>query len=317
MIEKIKNGLKKRKVKVFLVFLLCSTLAWFVSKLSETYTSTAVFDLEYVDSSDDRMLIHASHDKINIKLEALGFQFLAFSFGNKKVQIDLSATRKKAEEFFIAEKDYSDQIEKQLYSSMKLLEIESDTLFFDFQDIITKRVLVKPRIKLNLAQNYLLDGALIINPDTITIKGTKDEIDTIDQVLTTPIDLTRLTSDFSKKASIIKSEELKNTTFSSNSVRISGKVSKFSEKILKVAVKVIYLPENTTLTMFPDVVNVLCKGSLDALKKLKPSDIEVIVDYRKRSNSSKKLPVVLRKKPMELYSAILQETEVEYILKHN
>ena len=316
MIEKIKNGLKKRKVKVFLVFLLCSTLAWFISKLSERYTSEVVVDLSYVNTPNDQMLIHASHDKIKINIEGGGFQFLGFSIRNKTVEIDLSSVKEKDGEYFIPKKEYKSQIEKQMKAPMKLLEIKNDTLFFNFQEVITKKVPVKPQINLSFVRNYLLDGILVLKPDSITIKGPRNEVDIIFDVKSSEINLKELTSDFSKKINLIRPAALQNTYFSDESVTVKGKVSKFSEKNIKIKIEAIHLPENTSLKMFPNTVTILCKGSLAVLKELSSSDFEVVVDYRKAKNGgAERLPLVIQKQPTNLQSTILQEIEIEYILE--
>ena len=313
MIQKIKNGLKKRKVKVFLIFLLCSTLAWLISKLSETYVNDTVFDLRYVNIPEDQMLMHASHDHINVKLEGVGFQFLRF--GNKKIEIDLSKAIKEGDDFFISQKVYNKQIEMQLSNGTKLLELSSDTLFFDFQKVIERKVPIKAHIEVDLAQNYLLEGELLLEPDSMIVKGPKNEVDTILHVNSEKIDLRGLDADFSKNIRLIKSELLTNTKYSKEEVTISGKVSKFSEIDFEVKIQVINLPEKVNIKLYPNQVTILCKGSIKTLKELKQEDFHVIVDYKKITNESKSLPLIVRRRPSDLHSAILQKSEVEYILE--
>jgi hypothetical protein len=316
VIQKIKNSLKKRKVKVFLVFLFCSTSAWFLSKLSEPYISATTLSLNFMNSSEDLLLVSSSQDKIDVKLEAVGFQFLGFNFKKKAVAIDLSAVAKKGRQYYLSHQKYKTQIEKQLPSSMRLVAIDTDTLFFDFQEVISKEVPVKPQLQLNLAQNYLLDGKLQITPSIVVVKGPRNEVDTITSVKSKRIDLVDLTSNFSRKSTIIVTDGLRYTSFSETSVTVAGKVSRFSEKMMSVTIKVLNLPNGTAIKMFPDEVHILCKGTLNTLKSLKDSDFEVVADFANaKSNKSKKLVLNLRKKPEELASASLEETQVEYILK--
>ncbi|MFK7812491.1 MAG: YbbR-like domain-containing protein [Maribacter sp.] len=314
MIQKIKNSLKKRKVKVFLVFLFCSAAAWFVSNLSESYTSNTTLDLKYINAGNDLMLVNSSQDKLNVKLEAVGFQFLGFSFKKKSIAIDLSEVIKEGLQYYLPYQKYKIQIEKNLPSSMKLVDAERDTLFFDFQKVIAKEVPIKAQIQLNLAQNYLLDGKLQITPATVIIKGPRNEVDTIVDVKSSKIDLTDLTSDFSRTVSLRKSNVLQHTSYSASSVKIAGKVSRFSEKMIAVTIKVLNLQNGTAIKMFPDEVNILCKGTLNTLKNLKPQDFEVVADFSKVKNENK-LTIRISEKPAKLSSAILQETQVEYILK--
>ncbi|WP_422079782.1 YbbR-like domain-containing protein [Ulvibacterium sp.] len=316
MIDKIKRSLKKRKVKIFLLFLLCSGLAWFISNLSENYVHNAVFNLEYVNVPDSLLLDKASRNTVNVKLRAVGFQFLGFNFKNKSVKIDLSKVAGITSKPYIPQEVYRRQIERQLSGSMTLLEMDRDTLFFDFLKLQSKEVPVKPQIKLDLVQNYLLDGDLEVRPEKITIKGPREEIDTIQSVRSSKLDLKDLTTDFAKKAMIIRPEQLKYTTFSSESVSIKGKVARFSEKMIQVPIEVINLPEGTQIRTFPDSASILCKAKIKELRNLENSSFQVIADYGlTEEDNAKTLSLQLSKKPENIHSANLLEAEVEFILK--
>ncbi|MEO0526181.1 MAG: YbbR-like domain-containing protein [Bacteroidota bacterium] len=315
MIKRIKNGLSKRKVKIFSLFLLCSGLAWFLSNLSELYTHRATFNMEYVNIPDSLLLTKTSQDKIDVKLRASGFQFLWFNFLTKKIAVDLSAMESLDSRYFVTRGIYKKQIERQLANSMSLLEIDSDTLFFDFFKVYTKEVPIKPVLQISMAQNYLLDGKLNIDPNTIKVTGPKNEIDTLHVVRTEPMVLPDLTSDFSKRLVIPKPESLKNTAFSLQNVNISGKVSRFSEKIIDVPVEVIGIPEGTSIKTFPNVVSILCKAKVTRLKKLNATDFQLVADYTAIEGSGKTMLLALVREPGDIHSARLLETQVEYILK--
>ena len=128
--------------------------------------------------------------------------------------------------------------------------------------------------------------------------------------------MTNLTTDFSQKTRLVIPDGLRYATFSETLVTVNGKVSRFSEKIISVKIKALNLPSGTTVQMFPDEVNILCKGTIEVLKNMKKSDFEVVADFGKLGdNSSKKIDLELNKKSKELSSALLQKTNVEYILK--
>jgi len=313
--EKIKNGLHKRKVKIFLVFLASSFLAWFVSRLSETYTDNTSFDLVYTNVPDSLILTNTSKDKVDVRLRASGFQFLGFNFSNKEIKIDLSSVDQNPSNYFVPHEVYRKQIEKQLSGSMTLLEVDKDTLFFNFFKVYAKEIPIQPNIIVNLAQNYLLAGELKVEPGTVTIKGPKTEIANIDYVGTLKMVLTDVTDNFENRAVLHKPEELKNTTFSTNSVKISGEVFRFSEKIIDVPVEVINLPEGTTIKTFPNTIAILCKARIDRLKNLNSSDFKIVADYNLAKSNARNLKIRLVKKPVDVSSAQVLETQVEFILK--
>ena len=316
MIRNIKRILKKRKAKIFFFFLGCSAAIWFISNLSKDYVGMADFNLEYVNFPDGYLYKGASKKKMDVKIRAGGFTFLGFNFKTKKVKIDVSGAEKKGEKFFVPESMYRGQIEKQLIGSMSLLEIDNDTLFLDMLSVITKKVPIKARGTMDLAQNYLLDGKIQVSPDTVLITGPPEEIDTISQVRTQKTVLPDLTSDFTEEVPLYKSPELKNTSYSETMVVLRGKVVRFTERILEVPVQIANLPEGVAIKTFPDKVSVICKAKKERLKVLKISDFEVTGDFGTlEDGESNEIQLKLTKKPKGLHSARLKTSEVEYIVK--
>lgn len=316
MIKNIKRVLKKRKAKVFFVFLACSATIWFINALSQTYVGTAAFDLEYVNFPDGYLFKGASKDEMEVKLRAGGFQFLSFNFRNKGVLIDVSKAEMNENKFFMPESAYRAQIEKQLSGSMALLEIENDTLFMDILPVTTKKVPVKPRVQMDLGQNYLLDGKIEVTPDSIWVTGPKEEVDSIVQLRTQKIILPDLTADFTKELNVSISSKLKNTSYSENKVVLSGKIVRFSEKIFQVSIVIINLPEDLEIKTFPETVSIVCKAKVERLKLLKASDFQVVADYASKKNeASEELSLQLVRKPEGLHSVRLKEKNVEYIVK--
>lgn len=316
MIKSIRRVLKKRKAKVFFFFLGCSAAIWFINSLNQEYVGTSDFDLEYVNFPDGFLFKGATKREMEVKLRAGGFTFLGFNFKRKKVKIDVSEAETMGDRFFVPEKRYRGQIIKQLSGSMTLLEIEEDTLFLDLLAVSIKKVPVRPTAVITMAQNYLLEGEIQVAPDSITLTGPEKEIDTIEEVRTQKITLSDLTSDFSEEAKLFKSPNLKNTSYSESTAIISGKVFRFSEKTLKLPIRVVNLPDGIEIKTFPDEMSVLCKAKAERLRTLKVSDFQVEGDYQTtEGGTSENLTIELKKKPKGLHSARLADTEVEYIVK--
>ncbi|QLG43843.1 CdaR family protein [Costertonia aggregata] len=303
-------------MKIFLLFLLCSGAAWFVSKLSESYTSSATFDLSYINAPDTLLLVNTPKEMVDVKLRASGFQFLGFNFKNKKIRIDLDKVKTKGFTYFVPQQEYRKQIERQLSNTMELIEMDSDTLFFKFKRLYKKKVPVVPRLMVDLAQNFMLENSLRVTPDSVTITGLKEDIDTISNIRTEKKLLTDVTSSFSEKMALSKSNGLKFVKLSEQKVKVTGKVVRFSEKVIDVPVTVINLPKDVELRTFPNVISILCKAKIEQLKKLETSDFKLVVDYNSiNDHSNKLLRVNLVKSPKGLHSARPLDVEVEYILK--
>lgn len=316
MLSKVKNSLNKRKVKIFSLFLLCATLAWFVSNLSDSYTANTYFNLEYVNVPDSLFFAQKHKTEVQVKVHAGGFQLLRLNIFRKNIKIDLSNVEEKEDKYFLRQSVFRKQIEQQLPNSLSLTEVGySDTLYVDLYKLHSKKVPVLANIKVDMAQNYVLEKGIKITPDSIKVSGPKSEIDTIVKVTAEDYNFSDVSSDISKTLQLILPKDLANTKFSDKEVVVSGSVFRFSEKLITVPVTVLNLPNDISIRTFPSEVSILCKANVEVLKKVTATDFSLTADFNDYvDENSPILKLSLTKKPEGVYSAKLKEESVEFIL---
>lgn len=316
ILERIKTALKKRKVKVFLVFLFFSFLAWFVNNLAQTFVGTTYFQLNYVNVPRDYLLEETQKNQLQVRIRAVGFQFIGFGIRKKNIQINLADVRKRNGRYFIPPSVYKKQVQAQLSSDMELLEMDNDTIFVGFTPLESKEVPVIPRLNITFEKNHALMDSLVVEPKAILIKGPKNQIDTVQSVHTSYVELLNVDADFSQKLTLVKSRELVETNFEPSQVTITGKVYRFSEQVFEVPVTIFNLPDSVKVRMFPDVVQVVCQAKLEILKGISPDDFMVVADYGQVGERNQNvLSLILKEKPEKINNAILKTKEVEFILK--
>ncbi|SDS31104.1 hypothetical protein SAMN05192545_1164 [Maribacter dokdonensis] len=316
LLEWIKTGLKKRKVKIFLIFLLCASLAWLINKLSLTYTSNTSFKVEYINIPDDFLLATSPKDEIAVRLKAVGFQFLGYELKPKHIQLDVSKVMYDNDRYYLTSDQIRIQLEAQLSNSSALVDFESDAIYFDFTSLETKKIPVEAVLQLDFSANHILEGNIKVDPDSIQVSGPKSQIDSITVVRSMKVIKDNLNSSFVEDVDLNLPKNLNGTSFSDHKVQISGKVVKFSEKLLAVPVQVINLPDNVQVRTFPEVVEVRCQGTLDHLKELEEEDFVVEADYAKTNKETgNRLSIQLVQYPKTLHNVVLSVNEVEFILR--
>jgi len=298
---------------MFSIFFLCSFLAWFISNLSEPYESTVTFDINYTRVPDSLSVSKGSRMKLDAKVKANGFAFLYYNFYQKKIELDLAQAKALKGRFYYPNTALVKTIEKQLSSSTKLVAVFQDTLFLNVFQVTSKKVEIKPNITLSLEQNYLMDGPLMIDPQSITLKGPEAEIASVQEIITESTELVNITSDFDIEVKLALPDHLENTTISSNTVRLSGKVVRFSEKVFEVEIQVLNSPEGLGVKTFPNSVSVLCKAPIEALKTIKSENFEVVANYQDRVDD--KLFLNISARPQKAYDVRILENQVNFILE--
>ena len=315
MLKKIIDRLNSRKVKVFLLFLICSILAWSISKLSGSYESRATFELDYINFPDTLLLNTLEKDYTVAKVRASGFQFLGYGINKKKIKVDLQKINYLKDNYFLTETELKTQFDRQLSNTVSLLELEKDTFFVDLYKVILKEVPINPNVTIEVAPNHILEGALALNPKTATIKGPAKLVAKINKVSTSPLVLSELSNSFKEELTLLK-PDAQNMILLQETVEVSGKVVEFSEREFIISVGAENIPSGYRIKTFPNEIKLVCKAGVDNLKTMKPSDFELLVDYESLSgNTAKYLNVQLKRKPDHVYSVQLLTNQVEFVLE--
>lgn len=316
MFKKVLHGLNQKKAKVFSLFLICSFLAWFISNLSETYESRAFFTLNYRNLPDSLLLGKNSNNEIEAKLRTSGFQFLYYKIFRSQIDIDVSQVEYRNGQYVLSEEVLRRQMDQQLSQNISLLDLDRNVLDVDLYRVGSKKIPIEVKLKLQLQQNYILDGKIKVFPDSIEVKGPKSEIDTIKSIKTAPIQLTDVNKDFSSEVSLVFPKGLDNSIFSEGRATVSGKVSKFSEKVFDVPIQVVNAPEGYQIRTFPNSVTILCKATIERLKEISASDFEIVADYGQLDGSeSSKLFLEITESPQKVYDIKLEENTVNFVLE--
>mgnify|MGYP000173619207 CR=1 FL=1 len=316
MVKKFLQGLNRRKVKVFFIFLLCSFLAWFLSNLSESYESRVNFDLNYRNLPDTLLLGNNAVNTMEAKLRTSGFQFLYYKFWNKRVNVNLGEVQYRNGRYMLSEDALKKQIEQQLSQNISLLDLDRRQLTVDLYQVSSKEIPIVAQLDIQFEPNFILDGEPMISPPTVTVKGPKKEIDTMERIFTSKLEMTHVSADFTEEALLVFPKNLVNSIFSTNRVEVSGDVVKFSEEVFEVPVKVVNLPDGFQIRTFPNSISVLCKATVERLKSLSPSDFEVIADYRRLGNSGdNELFLEILETPEKVYDLKLLVNKVNFVLE--
>ncbi|MEA1786352.1 hypothetical protein U1E44_09640 [Arenibacter sp. GZD96] len=314
------KGINKRKLKIFLFLLLCASLIWFLSKLSDTYNHKVVFHLKFENLPDSLLLLNTSRNVANLTLRGSGFSLLKYDFIQKDMVLDLAHIQLDAstKNHYLPTEIYKKQIESQLFENTFLVDFDYDPLQISVDKIAFKKVPVIPQIEIQTMANYYVEAPIAIIPDSIIIRGPSHEIDTIWTIKTEKKVFSEQWSHSTYPLFLEKPSGLVHTEYSENSVSISAKIWKFSEELITVPITLIDLPEDIEIRLFPAEVQVLCKAKLEDLKRLTPEHFQVIADYNQiATGTADALALHLSKQPEHLLSAQLQETQVTYILKRN
>ncbi|RLD61217.1 MAG: YbbR-like domain-containing protein [Bacteroidetes bacterium] len=308
-----------KKILIYLIFVAISAFFWFTNTLSKNYTTTIEYPVRYINYPKNKILISNLPSKLNLKINSYGYRLLEFNLTQHTFPliINLKSFSKKLKKnnksyFYLVTKNHKNELNKQINSEIKILEILPDTIYFRFDSYISKKVAVKPNVKVNCEKQCQLTGKISCLPDSIVIKGLNTMLDTIDTILTEYKEFSDINKPIKRDISLMKINKVK---FSKEKVEVNIPVEKFTEDIKKIPITILNLPDSLSLRLFPRKVTASYLVSLSDYKNILPEDFEAIINYDSIDTNSPKIKINITKSPQNVKSLRFFPMQVEYIIE--
>jgi hypothetical protein len=316
---KVPEGQKlqfRKKILMFSVFLIISASIWMLNALSENYTSIIEYPLIYTDFPEDRVFVGEMPGHLDLQINAHGYALLRYKMFRKPVPISFKISafnmnrRNDSSSEYVLTRYLRDQISAQLPDELQLLEIQPDTLHFQFTNKVSKRVKIRPDLDFSVDNQFTIKDEIRLSPDSVDLSGPDLIIDTLDFVSTEKLDLGLLTRNFSDKVRLKQIPEL---LYSVSRVDCSIELERFTEMQVPVRIDVLNLPDSIVLQTFPSRVILTCRVGLSKYDRVEGHPFRAVVDYELIGERTKVLDVSVQNLPLYLLSYEFSPKSVEFL----
>ncbi|MCL6217722.1 CdaR family protein [Zunongwangia pacifica] len=306
--------IKKANVKVFGFFLIFSTIIWVLVQLSKEYNRTVEIPLAYINTPLDKS-VQEKPKTVRFNLDAKGFLLIwKYEFFKPVLTIDLKNAKEVGSQLVYNIRDNRNSIENQLDIDFDDANFLKDSLVIDFQPRKEKRVLVLPKTNLNYDIGFSAVNRVQLVPDSITVSGPKNIIDTLSSVSTNVISASNISKDILGTISI-DTTNLGMLNFYRNTVDYTQKVAKFTEGNVEIPVEVINVPRGTNLTIFPKRVMVYYQVNLKNYEFVKADQFKVVCDFNEIQEGVGYMLAQISEQPRFVNNVRLNERKIQFIIK--
>ena len=305
-----------RKIRIFFIFLVLTSIIWLLIELSKTYTSTAVFKIDYNNLPTDKLLQNKPVTEVEIAIKSTGFTLLKYKTKKHVVRFNLkNLSRNKSLYYFLPNTQLT-TINKQLVGNTEVVRVLRDTIFMELGANISKKIPVTPTFDIKYKLGYNLTENLKIIPDSVIITGPEKFVDSVKDIKTTALKL----NDVYKSIDVnltLKTPENKNIVLSQKSVKIVGEVDKFTEGAFVIPVNVINTPNNITIRTFPEEVEVVYQAGLSNFSKINQNSFQIVYDFKQYENDTliNYLTPVIEQKSDYISSLKINPPQVEFLIQ--
>lgn len=266
-----------------------SLFTWFLIKMSQDYTTDIDFPIQYTNPPTGQILTNTHDSVVSIKLTSRGFDLLNILYfeSRESIQINLSGSniRKNTSsvESYILTRNINTQILRQIKFTDRISEISPDTLHFDLEQIIYKKIAVISDVNYSLKAQHYLYGDIKISPDTITISGPPSMIDTINFIKTLETHFMNVDQNLNSRIKLQKPNSNNKLTISSDSVDLFIPIEKYTENVINSTIA-IRNADQGSIKLFPENVKVTYLIALKDYSNFQTEMLSIGINFDKNKN---------------------------------
>lgn len=293
---------------------------WLLNALEKEYTVELTFPVRYTNMPDNKMLINDPPKQFVLDVRSFGFTLLRYKLSMAFSPLVFNVgeiggemiTDQNQLRYAIPSKQYQKKMADQISGELNLTAIQPDTIYFQFDEIITQKKKVIPNVNFRLKKQHHLYDEITVIPDSVDVHGPKTILDTLSGVRTVLQNLKELDQLVQRSVSL---EEIKILGFTPKRVTIQIPVEEYTEKQLSIPIAIDSVPDNLKINLFPAEVKVSFMIGLSRFSEIDSSDFTASVSYTDILNKSDYLPVKLEKVPPHLKSVNFLPIKIEYLIE--
>ncbi len=313
MVRKNKKSQTFQQFSSMMMFVIIAALFWLLIKLSSNYTVTEPLTINFKDTPADLVLLNGTQE-LKVTLSTSGFELLHYYFkpsSRRKVDISLEEVplHKDSESTYSFGSSYAkEKVANFLTLEPNEVSFEEYRIILNMEQLDSVKVKVLPNVDLTYEKQFNRLGKIQLTPDSVTIYGPKNKIETTDNVYTEKLTLRNINQNIDTNLPL-KLDESINADHKDINVKIF--VEKYTEAIANVT---IINNSKEKLRLFPDKVKIKYIVSLTDYSIIKENSFKVNIDTADIKSENNFLPIYLTDYPNNTKILSIEPKEVEYII---
>ena len=302
----------KRSIFTFLIFLVISTAAWFLVKLSEDYVTQTTFRLQLEEMPADKW-VSSDEQSVKMSLNIDGFHTLRYKMiRDRFVSIPLNEVSFRLENgniYSFSSQYVAEKVAEKLGINASDITMNDAKIYFTMDALKSKVVPIVLHSDITTARQYDIYGIPMLDPSSVTVYGPQEVIDTIKTVRTEPLTMNNVSQTFS---AIVPLDLLEGKLHSNvKEVKAEVQVEKYTEMDIEVPIQA---TDSLKLRFFPETMSVKCLVAMRDYASITPESFKVAVDKQQLKAMQPLLDVSLASWRPTVQILSTRPDKVEYLI---
>ncbi|MDI6767672.1 MAG: hypothetical protein QME52_12695 [Bacteroidota bacterium] len=304
--------MENKRYHILIGSVLFAILTWISINLSEEFSVAKTLPVVIENLKEGKALKHSIPKFVNAHFRGRGWA-LAGLYLSPQINYYIDVSSIGSKDFLITSKNLLEHVN--LPTALRPIAVEPDTIILAIDNYWEKKVPVIPRIVLGYREGYGQVGPMEVTPESISIGGSENVLKDILAFhtiyrkydnLTTPIDDNiPLEDPASHSIELVP-----------RSVRLHVNVQPFAEKtFLGIPIIVETAPTNREVIFIPPKMDIIVRGGIEQLAKLKEEDFRLHINYQNLIQDSSKTFVPVLTAPSEIRIVSKKPERFQFIIR--
>ena len=303
----------KKRLRFFSLFFALSFLFWIITKLSNTYTGSINFQVDFVDVPDQIVLDGKLEKVVKAEITSSGIQLLLYHYFKNRIDVSIENAEYDGGVALINLIDQKFALQQQLFQNAILNFISPAQMRIEYNQLKRKKIQVLPPINVDFRPGYDRSGDWEITPDSIWVYGPSGAFDSLKGVTIQGLSIKNIDDDIKEKVSLSPLDPIK---FETKKILINAAVSRFTEKSLEAFVNIKNLPDSLAIKLFPQSLQVTFLVRVSMADQLQAVDFDFYCDYNQTGfEDGNSLEVLLANKPEGVRNIRWTPKKVDYLIR--
>jgi hypothetical protein len=311
----------RNRLYVFMLCVLFSSLFWLIVQFSKDYEETINVPIVFTHPPNGKVLSSVSDTSLIVRLSVKGLKIFTLRYLEPPERfvvdmqnVKLKKVRNNAYAGLLLTTQLSQLLTDQSSVKGKIISIDPDTIYLEFEKIKTKRLAIKPLFKYELANQVMLYDSIVCMPDSVDVKGPAAILDTLKYISTTTVDAGIVSENKQLVAELVHPVKYIPLQFSHSYTTISILAEKFTEANVEIPIVTDSIGK-CKLKTFPEKSIVTVRVPLKEFKNLDPLKFRLTVSCLEASTTTgNKLRVKAAFMPRHTRLIRIEPNEVEFLI---
>jgi hypothetical protein len=308
------SAIERRRVSAFFTCLVLAAMAWIFTTLSNPIKFGVKVVLNYKNAPQKRAYHSLQSDTIVDSIKSTGWQMLFSRINNQNQSVDVDLRSLDTRDYIVLSSQLK-QINDKRDPEQQIASFTPDTLYFDFSNRTTKKVLVRLVSGVNYQHQFEQSNDVRINPAYVTLSGPGSVIDNI-QAWSTDSLIMDSVNETVRTTLALQPVKEGNVSVYPKSVQVVLPVDEYTEKMVEIPVKLINNHNYYNVKVFPQKVKVTFTTTLKRYAAMDDDFFEAVADLDLwRDNGYSTLPVKLTRLPAYCKIVKIEPQNIDFIIR--